>query len=71
MSKKTKSTHGIQVTVGGDVSGQLAAGEHITQVSTKTTREVTKAELEEFRQLLANLRSKIEVEAQTDKKKPR
>jgi hypothetical protein len=68
MSKKPKPSQGIQVTVGGDVSGQLAAGEHITQVSTKTAGEVTKAELEEFRQLLATLRSKIEAEAQPDKK---
>ncbi|HEX9387085.1 MAG TPA: hypothetical protein VF918_12255 [Anaerolineales bacterium] len=68
MNKKPKSTQGIQVTVGGDVSGQLAAGENITQISTKTTGEVTKAELEEFRQLLTSLRSKIEVEVQPDKK---
>ncbi|HEX9331925.1 MAG TPA: hypothetical protein VF896_08570 [Anaerolineales bacterium] len=68
MSKKPKSTQGVRVTVGGDVSGQLAAGENITQVSTKTTSEVTKAELEEFRQLLTMLRSKIEAEAQPDKK---
>jgi hypothetical protein len=68
MNKKTKSKQGIQVTVGGDVSGQLAAGENISQVSTKTTGEVTKAELEEFRQLLATLRSKIEAEAQPDQK---
>lgn len=58
----------IEVTVGGDVSGQLAAGQNITQVSTKTTGEVTKAELEELRQLLATLPSKVEAEAQPDKK---
>ena len=68
MTKKSKSTHGIQVSVGGDVSGQLAAGENITQMSTKTTGKVTKAELEELNQLLAHLRSKVEVEAHPDKK---
>ena len=68
MNKKNRSTKGIHVTVGGDVSGQLAAGENISQMSTKTTGEVTKAELEELRQLLATLRSKVEVEAQPDKK---
>ena len=68
MRKKSRSTRGIQVTIGGDVSGQLAAGQNITQMSTKTTGEVTKAELEEFRQLLAALRSRIETEAQPDKK---
>jgi hypothetical protein len=68
MEKKSKSTPGIRVSVGGDVSGQLAAGENITQMSTKTTREVTQAQLEEFRQLLTSLRAKIEVESQPDKK---
>ena len=68
MRKKSKSTRGIHVTVGGDVSGQLAAGENITQVSTKTIGKVTEAELEELRQLLATLRSKVEAEAQPDKK---
>jgi len=68
MSKKPKPSQGIQVTVGGKVSGQLAAGENITQVSAKTTAMVTKAELEQLQQLLATLRSKIEAEAQPDKK---
>lgn len=67
MRKRSKTAEGIQVTVGGDVSGQLAAGENITQVSTKSG-EVTKAELEELRQLLATLRARIEAEAQPDKK---
>ncbi len=68
MSKKPKPSQGIQVTVGGDVSGQLAAGQNIKQVFTKTTGKVTKAELEELHQLLATLRSKVEAEAQPDKK---
>ena len=67
MKKTPKSAHGIQVTVGGDVSGQVAAGENIVQMST-TPREVSEAEAEEFRQLLATLRSKIETEAQPEKK---
>lgn len=68
MRKESKSAKGIHVKVGGDVSGQLAAGENITQMSTKTTGKVTKAELEELSQLLATLRSKVEAEAQPDKK---
>ncbi len=68
MSKKPKPSQGIQVTVGGDVSGQLAAGQNIKQVFTKTTGKVTKAELEELHQLLATLRSKVEAEAQPDNK---
>lgn len=68
MNKKNRSPKGIHVSVGGDVSGQLAAGENITQMSTKTAGEVTRAELEELNQLLAHLRSKVEVEAHPDKK---
>ena len=37
-------------------------------MSTKTADEVTRAELEELNQLLAHLRSKVEVEAHPDKK---
>ena len=68
MRKKSKSTEGIHVTVGGDVSGQVAAGHNIKQVSTKTTGKVTEAELEELHQLLATLRAKVEAEAQPEKK---
>ena len=68
MNKKNRSPKGIHVSVGGDVSGQLAAGENITQMSTKTAGEVTRAELDELNQLLAHLRSKVEVEAHPDKK---
>jgi hypothetical protein len=68
MRKKSKSSQGIQVTVGGDVSGQLAAGQNIAQVSAKRTSRVTESELEELSQLLAALRSKIEAEAQADQK---
>src|SRR6266545_2563064 len=68
MTKKQSRSNNIKVKVGGDVSGQMAVGENIKQVSTKTTGKVTKAELEELHQLLATLRSKIETEAQPDKK---
>jgi hypothetical protein len=68
MNKKQASENNIKVTVGGDVSGQLAAGSHIHQISTKTTSNVTKAEIEELSQLLAELRAQIEAEAQPEKK---
>ncbi len=68
MTKKQSRSNNIKVKVGGDVSGQMAVGENIKQVSTKTTGKVTKAELEELHQLLATLRSKVEAEAQPDKK---
>jgi hypothetical protein len=68
MSKKPKSTQGVRVTVGGDVSGQLAAGRHIKQVSTSITTAVTEAELEELRQVLKELHARVEAKAQPDKK---
>jgi hypothetical protein len=68
MSKKPKSTQEVRVTVGGDVSGQLAAGRHIKQVSTSITTAVTEAELEELRQVLKEFHARVEAEAQPDKK---
>jgi len=68
MRKKTKPTEGIQVTVGGDISGQAAVGENISQVSTRTTVTVTQAELEGLREALKELRAKVENKSQSDKK---
>jgi|SRR5215216_6090951 len=66
--KKPESAKGIQITVGGDVSGQLAAGQNIKQVSTKTTSRVTESEFEELREILKELRARVDAEAQPDKK---
>lgn len=68
MTKKKASRNNVKVTVGGNVSGQLAAGHNIQQISTKTTSNVTKAEIEELRQLLAELRAKVEAVAKPEKK---
>jgi hypothetical protein len=68
MTKKPSGGNKINVNVGGDVSGQLAAGHNIQQISTRTTSNVTKAEIEELSQLLADLRAKVEAEAQPEKK---
>jgi hypothetical protein len=68
MGKNQDKDDHIKVTVGGNVSGQLAAGHNIHQISTKTTNNVTKAEIEELSQLLAELRTQIEAKAQPEKK---
>lgn len=68
MKEKSKSTQGIQVTIGGDVSGQIAVGQNINQSKTEVHSLVTSQELEELRQLLAQLRSKVEAETPADKK---
>jgi hypothetical protein len=67
MRKKSKPTRGIQITVGGDVSGRVAAGQNISQVSTKIRTQVTKFDLEELLKLLKESRAKVEAEAQPDK----
>jgi len=68
MTKKRTDNNKIKVTVGGDVSGQVAVGKNIQQVSTKTTVVVTKAEIKELRRILRELRAKVENESQSDKK---
>jgi len=68
MGKDQNKDNNIRVTVGGNVSGQLAAGHNIQQISTKTKSNVTKDEIEELSQLLAELRTQIEAKAQPEKK---
>ncbi|HET9587923.1 MAG TPA: hypothetical protein VFO91_03945 [Anaerolineales bacterium] len=67
MAKKRSSDNKIEITVGGDVSGQLAAGNNITQVSKKTDSPVTKADIEELHQLFKQLRAQVEAEANAAK----
>ena len=52
MSKKPKSERAIQLSIGGEVNRQVAVRQDIKQVSTTTTRDAIKAELEELHQLL-------------------
>ncbi len=68
MKNKSKSTQGIQVTIGGDISGQVAVGQNINQSKTAIHSTVTSQEMEELRQLLAQLRSKVESETPADKR---
>lgn len=68
MNEKSKSTGGIQVTISGDVSGQVAAGNNIQQSQTKVHQPVSQGELEELSQLLTQLRNKVGSEAPADKK---
>lgn len=68
MRKKRKPKDGIQISIGGNQTGQLAIGEHITQKETKTRTPVTADDVEELRRLLKELSSKIEAVAAPDKK---
>ena len=60
----------IRATISGNISGQVAVGKHITQtqVSGAERPTVTEAELEQLRQLLADLKAKVAAEAPPEKK---
>jgi hypothetical protein len=61
MAEKNKPGDNIRITVGGDLSGQLAIGSHITQVQqVSTTPPASEAEILER---LADIRKVIQAEA--------
>jgi len=62
------SSNAINVTIDGDISGQVAVGQNINQAKTEIHSAVTSQELEELRGLLAQLRNKVEAETPADKK---
>ena len=68
MNNKSKSTQTISANITGDISGQVAVGQNINQSKTEVHSAVTPQEMEELRQLLAQLRSKVESEMPADKK---
>ncbi|MGD1994345.1 MAG: caspase family protein [Anaerolineae bacterium] len=61
---------GERVVISGDISGQVAVGEGITQAQTigVSRPEVTQADLTELRRMLADLRATVETEAPPEKK---
>jgi len=67
MNKKRKTTRGMNVTITGDTSGQIAVGKNIRQ-SQQTGSSITPAEIESFRELMSELRTKVATEAPADKK---
>ena len=68
MTKKQNKGNTIKVKVGGDVSGQVAAGQNISQSRTELHRVVTREEMQEIREMLAQLKGKVESEAPAGKK---
>jgi hypothetical protein len=58
------------IRVSGDVSGQLAIGDNITQKQTIETHQsqVSQVDMDTLRQMLADLKGKVEAEAPEDKK---
>jgi hypothetical protein len=68
MSNKMKPKQSVSANITGDVSGQVAVGQNINQSRTEVHRAVTGDEMQELRQMLAQLKSKVEAEAPDDKK---
>ena len=70
MSDQATSGDEIRATISGNISGQAAVGKGITQTQTTGAAgsPVTQAELAELRQMLADLKAKVQVEAPPDKK---
>lgn len=68
MNNKSRSNQTISANITGDISGQVAVGQNISQSKTEVHSSVTSQEMEELRGLLAQLRSKVETETPADKK---
>jgi len=68
MNKTDKPNQSISANITGNVSGQVAVGKNITQLKTEVHQAVTPEEMDELRQVLAELRNKVASEAPADKK---
>ncbi len=70
MSEQKKSGDVIRAKISGPVSGQVAVGKDIIQEQTvgAAQPEVTEADLAALRQLLADLKAQVEVEAPPEEK---
>lgn len=68
MSNKTEPNSVIRATINGNVSGQVAIGQNINQSHTEVHQALTGAEMQGLQQILARLKSQVEVEAPADKK---
>ncbi len=69
MSEKERGGDEIRVNISGNVSGQVAVGKDIVQRQTVQARpEVTEADLEVIRQMLADLRAQVSAQAPPAKK---
>jgi hypothetical protein len=68
MSNNSEPNQSISPTISGDVSGQVAVGNNIHQSRSENHQTVTTGEVQELQALLAQLKSKVEVEAPADKK---
>ena len=72
MDSKRTTRNGVNVSVGGNVGGQLAVGDNITQ--TQTMQSVspgpTEEELKTLSALIEDLKKQVSSEAPSEKKEP-
>jgi hypothetical protein len=68
MSNDREPNQSIRATINGNVSGQVAIGQNINQSQTQIHQALTDAELQELQQILARLKSQVEVEAPAEKR---
>lgn len=72
MGKKRTRSQGVTITVGGNLSGQMAVGEDISQVQSVQAgaASLTEAELKTLAELIAGLKQQVSTEAPPDQKEP-
>lgn len=69
MANEGDSTGNITLHIGGDATGQVAAGSHITQTHVPAPAEPpTEAELDEVRRLLAEVKARVAAETPDEAK---
>ncbi len=69
MSDTSRSGDEIRATISGEISGQAAVGKDIVQKQVIGARpEVTEADLEAIRQMIADLRARVAEQAPPEKK---
>ena len=66
--KKSKQSRGRSIKIDGDVSGQIAVGNDISQSQVESHYTVTEVDLGEIRALIDQLRNRVEAEAAPDVK---
>ncbi len=70
MSEQQRTGDAIRATISGNISGQVAVGKSISQKQTVAVVPpgVTEADLATLRQVMADLKTKVEAEAPSEKK---
>ena len=68
MNNKMNPNPSIRASITGDVSGQVAVGQNINQSRSEIQRPVTSDEVQQLRQMLDQLKKRVDAEAPAEKK---